>query len=332
MINFPASSYNEVMHAIRRSKPLPGLRARVTETSAGVVIASALPPPGWNHPWEIHPYWKEETQKDGTVKGNWHITITSGFVNGADVVIGKTDSPLTDDPLPSLEITGFRDATGLNGHYPALFKKLGARKPEEPDPELAAALGGTVEVEVPMFPEQYGTRRLMAADIVLHVDHGGTRSDAYLAVPTSGNLVLSSLAFTPPVDRYPYRIEAVSLFRPVEYPTMADRLLGDYDEPNFDELQLATLWLLSPPDEPDDTPPGPNWQPFPQHFVFWNLGYAGVNQFNFTQSEPITIHTGLAFGLLDQIGNGLLAPINDAYQNALNALNETSTRGHFWTL
>ena len=66
--------------------------------------------------------------------------------------------------------------------------------------------------------------------------------------------------------------------------------------------------------------------------MFWNLGYANVNEFNYTNPQPITVHTGLAFGLLDSIGNSMLAPINDAYADVMNGLNETSMRGYFWTL
>jgi len=188
--------------------------------------------------------------------------------------------------------------------------------------ELSGTLDEPATVNVPLFPEQYGTRRLMAADIVLHVDHIGIRTDTYFADPSTGNLVIHSPGIIETPDRYPYRLDAVPLFTPPQYPTALDRLMGAAVEPNYDALLIATLWLVSPPDEPDDTVPGPTWAPYPQHFVFWNLGYANVNQLNYTLNEPITIHTGLAFGLLDSIGNTLLAPINDATQDALNPNSE----------
>jgi len=328
MFTFPARVYNDVMAMMRRSRPLPGLNSRIRETSAGVLISATLPLSDWNHPWKLHPRWVEKD--DGP--GKWTVAITPGFVNGADAVVGESDEPLTADPVPTLEVTGFRDATGMNGHYPALFKKLGARKPMEPEAVFSGSLEENAQVEVPLFPEQYGTRRLMAADFLLHVDHAGVRTDTFFADPTTGNLVIHSAAFTSALDRYPYRVDTVPDYTPVQYPTMLDRLQGSLDEPNFDQLMLATLWLLSPPDEPDSTQPGPAWLPYTQHFVFWNLGYANVNKFNFTDPQPITIHTGLAFGLLDSIGNSMLAPINDAYIDIMNALNETSMRGYFWTI
>ena len=327
MFTFPARVYNEVMAAIRRSKPLPGLRSRIRETSAGVLISPTTPPPDWNHPWKLHPRWAE----DDSGIGHWNVTITSGFVNGANVVIGSTDLALSADPASTLKISAFRDATGMNGHYPALFKKLGARKPTE-SPPLPTLDGFNPEVNVDLFPDQYGTRRLMAADFLLNIDHEGIRTDTFFADPETGNLVIHSPAFTSAINRYPYRIQTVPEYTAVQYPTMLDRIQGSLDEPNFDQLLLGTLWLLSPPDEGEDTQPGPTWSSYTQHFVFWNLGYANVNAFNFTQAQPITIHTGLAFGLLDSIGNSMLAPINDAYQDALNGLNETSMRGYFWTL
>jgi len=328
MFNFPARVYNDVMAAIRRGKPLRGLRSVIRETSAGVVVSADVPPSDWNHPWRLHPRWVE----DDKGKGNWNVTITPGFVNGANTVIGSTDLALTADPTPTLKISAFRDATGLNGHYPALFKKLGVRKPLEPAPALSGTLEQNAQVDVQLFPDQYGTRRLMAADFLLHIDHMGIRTDTFFADPTTGNLVIHSPAFTPPVNRYPYRIQTVPEYTAVQYPTMLDRMMGTMDEPNFDQLLIGTLWLLSPPDEGEETQPGPTWQPYTQHFVFWNLGYSNVNEFNYTNPQPITIHTGLAFGLLDSIGNSMLAPINDAYADVMNGLNETSMRGYFWTI
>jgi len=199
MFNFPAHVYNEIMAAIRRSKPLPGLRSRIRETSAGVLISSTSPPPDWNHPWKLHPRWAADD--DGT--GHWNVTITPGFVNGANVVIGSTDLALSADPAPTLKISGFRDATGMNGHYPALFKKLGARKPTE-SPSLPTLDGFNPEVNVDLFPDQYGTRRLMAADFLLNIDHEGIRTDTFFADPETGNLVIHSPAFTSALNRYPY--------------------------------------------------------------------------------------------------------------------------------
>lgn len=328
MFTFPARAYNEVMAAIRRSRPLAGLNSRIIETKAGVLISPTIRPSNWNHSWSLKPRWVEDD--DG--KGSWTVTVTPGFVNGADAVIGKDDVPLTADPAPVLKVSALRDATGMNGHYPAIFKRLGARKPVEPDPIVSASLEQDARIDVPLFPEQYGTRRLMAADFVLHIDHAGVRTDTTYADPETGNLVIHSAAFTAALNRYPYRVSTVTEFTPPQYPTMLDRMLGSMDEPNFDELLLSTLWLLSPPDEPDDTPPGPTWLPYTQHRVFWNLGYANVNEFNFANPQPITIHTGLAFGLLDSIGNSMLAPINDAYIDVMNGMNETSMRGYFWTV
>ncbi len=327
MFNFPARAYNDVMAMIRRSRPLPGVNSRIKETQAGVLISPTLRPTNWDHPWTIHPRWVE----DGSGTGNWSVTFTPGFVNGADAVLGSDDVPLTAATPPVLKVTNFRDATGVGCTYPALFKKLGAREPEAAA-QTPDSLDGTLQANVELFPQQYGTRRLAAADFLLHVDHTGTYTDTTYAAPDTGNLVIHSTSFTSAMDRYPYRLSTVSEFTAPQYPTMLERLLGTADEPNYDELKLATLWLLSPPDEPDDSSPGPTWIPYTQHCVFWNLGYANVNELNTTNLNSITIHTGLAFGLLDSIGNSILSTINDANLDVVNALNETSMQGHFWTV
>ncbi|XHR30420.1 MAG: hypothetical protein ACFUZC_07625 [Chthoniobacteraceae bacterium] len=327
MFNFPARAYNDVMAMIRRSRPLPGINSRIKETQAGVLISPTLRPMNWDHPWTIHPRWVE----DDSGTENWSVTFTPGFVNGADAVLGSDDVPLTASNAPVLKVTNFRDATGVGGAYPAIFKKLGVREPEVAD-QTPDSLDGTLQVNMELFPQQYGTRRLAAADFLLHVDHTGTRTDTTYADPDTGNLVIHSTAFTSAMDRYPYRLSTVAEFTEPQYPTMLERLLGTADEPNYDELKLATLWLLSPPDEPDDSSPGPTWIPYTQHYAFWNLGYANVNKLNTTNLNSITIHTGLAFGLLDSIGNSILSTINDANLDVVNALNETSMQGHFWTI
>jgi len=260
----------------------------------------------------------------------WAVAVTPGFVNGFDVLIAD-EHPLTADPVPFIPVRQFRDATDIGESYPAFFKKRGVQNPQSNDPLVAAMMDGSMVAEVPLFEEQGGTRRILAADIVLHVDHAGIRTDTTFADPVSGRLVIHSPVITTGPHRYPYHINAVPNFEEPKYPDAVDRLLGMYDEPSYDVLHLGTLWLLSPPDE-DSTKPGPDWEAYPQHLVFWNLGYAGINQFNHKQPEPLTLHTGLAFGMLDTIGNAMLAPLNDAYALAANALNETSMRGYFWTI
>ena len=329
MMNFPAKVYNDLMARIRRGKPIAGINARIRETKAGVILSGDLPPADWDHPWKLHPRW---IQHDDGSEG-WAVAVTPGFLNGADVLV-NAETPLTADPTPFIPVRQFRNATGDDGEaYPAYFKKLGARSAQGMDSWAAAILDGSMAVEEPLFDEpQGGTRELVAADVVLHVDHAGIRTDTTFADPTTGRLVIHSPVITSGPHRYPYHINAVPRFEEPKYPDALDRLMGSYDEPNYDVLHLATLWLLSPPDGANAAKPGPDWEPYPQHFVFWNLGYAGVNQFNFKQPEPLTIHTGLAFGLLDTIGNTMLAPLNDAYALAFNALNQTSMRGYFWSI
>ena len=42
----------------------------------------------------------------------------------------------------------------------------------------------------------------------------------------------------------------------------------------LDELKLATIWIVSPPDAATDVEPDEMWTPYPQNFVFWNLQHA----------------------------------------------------------
>ena len=72
------------------------------------------------------------------------------------------------------------------------------------------------------------------------------------------------------------KLRAVSKYEPPEEQSLAlmyGTLLNAGDE-QFDELKMATVWIVSPPDVSADAEPDETWTPYPQHFVFWNLQHA----------------------------------------------------------
>ena len=333
-IDFPASVYNDVMARMRRAKPLRGVHCKIVETEGGMLIAGNPPPPKWKHPWTLTPFW--QTDAADPSGGSWQVIVTPGFVNAADVMVYVANAPvaIAETPAPALKITNWRNPLGVRDDgsvegYPPYFKKLGVKASETP---AVGADGETPVVTEPVTPEVFGTRRIMAADVILTCDHAGVASDVMVADPLTGNAVIQSAVLTLPTTRWPYRVSSAPRFAPAQYPDMLDRLMGSLTEPDYDNLCLGTLWMVSPPDEPDETFPDSTWQAYPQHFVFWNLAYENQRLLSGRPPDPITINTGLAGGLLDTIGNAILSQLNDAYAAALRALNPTSMRGYFRTL
>lgn len=113
-----------------------------------------------------------------------------------------------------------------------------------------------------------------------------------------------------------------------------DRLMGSAVEPQTDEIKIATLWMVSPPNPEggEDAIPDGTWVAYPQYSVFWNLAHAPRRMVPSKPPEPITLRTGLIGGLADSIFAALLAPVNDAYSQIYAFLNASTFKGEFWTV
>jgi hypothetical protein len=103
------------------------------------------------------------------------------------------------------------------------------------------------------------------------------------------------------------------------------------DDPQFDELHIATVWIVSPPDADAGAQPDHTWMAYPEHFVFWNLNHATRIVPPVAPQPPLTLRTGLAGGVGDRINDGLLSFINDHNAEAQAFLDQADARGHFWS-
>jgi hypothetical protein len=268
----------------------------------------------------------------------------------------SVDIHLTDERQPYLVVRSFREPTAATttitdamsangisstaGAYPSFFIHEGAQRPH-PAEDLAAVFGGTsLDSFTQNLADQnagYGTRRIVAADIILIADHIGVKTDTMVTVPEAptGTIVVVSPAFTSSLQRFPYRLSAVSKITPPQYPTMLDRLNGDLTEPTEDQLLIGTLWLLSPPDADDEAPVDETWVPYVQGKTFWNLGYGARNfASGLIVNQAITFPemSILAGGVASGIVGAELARVNDANNAVVNALNAISLQGYFWTI
>ncbi len=352
-----AEAWNRLVTLVKRARPLRGVRCATSPRPDGVIVSGEARS-GLRHPWFVTA--RREFKEDGS--GEWRAFIKPGFVNGRDAHIsmpadwpegkppedGATadrDVPLTDDPVPYLVLGGWRNplmpasvSASLSGQiiaaaaegYPKFFEKLGVKP---------AAKGGDVTKPGALEGEfdETRTREIRAMDIVLAKARIGTRLNIDVHDPLLDAQTESiSTVFLNDYLRTTggrARLRAVAKYVPPQEQSLAlmyGTLLNAGDA-QYDELKMATVWIVSPSgatteDEPDET-----WTPYPQHFVYWNLQHASRLIPPSAPSPPLRLHTGLAGGVGDRINDALLSFVNDSNAEAEAFFNQADARGTFWS-
>ncbi len=351
-----ADAWNKLVAQVKRARPLRGVRAETKEQPRGVIVSGddhSL----WRHPWFISARW--EWKEDGT--GEWRAFIRPGFVNGRDTYITmpadwpegtppdedakEHDVALTDDPTPYLIIGGWRNplkpdsvSASLSGQiiasaaegYPKFFEKLGVK---------AAAKGGDVSKPGALEGEfdENRTREIRAVDVVLSKARIGTRLQIDVHDPLlDAQTETISTVFTNDYLRATggrAKLRVVAKFKPVEEQSLAlmyGTLLNAGDA-QYDELKMATVWIVSPPDAADDAEPDETWTPYPQYSVIWNLQHASRLIPPKAPSEPLRLFVPLAGGIAQPVINALLSFVNDQNAEAEAFFNQADARGTFWS-
>jgi hypothetical protein len=346
-----AEVWNARLREVRRSRVIPGSGCTIKQTPNGCILGGAGTSP-WRHPWQVSAQWSI----DPTIQplgGQWTATLWPGFVNAQDVTIEveiaskpnepkqPVQVPLTDDDPPQLILSSFRDpaAPGLpqasdvgdiiippGEGYPKFFDSLGV---------VPASKGGTGLGALDSTPDPTRTRQIRASDIVLLTPRLATHQQVDVLDPgTDAQSVSISTVFdnTALINaKSPHWLIATAKWQPSMEPTDLDRLMGTAVEPQTDEIKIATVWLVSPPDTGSDAEPDQTWTAYPQHFVFWNLNYASLAQIPAAPPKPLKLVTGLALGVADTLINGLLSPLNDAYAEISAMLNAANFSGRYWS-
>ncbi len=321
-----AAAWNETRARARRNRPFSGSRVRLHWTPDGVVV-SAEGNDEIAHPWQLSPRWRVDPDIR-PLGGEWVAEVRPGFVNGRDVTIQqkrrvKTEDgdvekdvpvPLTDEEPPLLVLGGFRAPDAFPDFFDSLCV-VPSTKPEEPDPTR--------------------TRQIRAADIVLITPRLATRQTVNVSDPFStGQMVDIGIVFVSDQLRSApsaHRLAAVPKWEPPQSPTALDRLMGTAVEPQTDELLIATLYMVSPPDAAEDAEPDASWTCFPIYRVFWNLAHASRAQMPEAPPKPITLTTGLVGGMFDGFFNALLSPVNDAAAQISAFLGAANFAGMYWS-
>ena len=248
------------------------------------------------------------------------------FPSGLDTFLRFTD---WFDPL-AIQIN---DSGLASGSFPFYFRRLGVKFPRDPN-DLNPLRGGVNSFTANQNRKEAGTRRLMSCDVVLNVDHAGSSSDILTSAPITGNIVISSEKTVAAMNRWPYRLITAARYRPIEGPDALERLFGDYTAPNFTQLLMSRLWMVSPEKEPDGTLPDARWAPYVQYFVYWNVEARSPGVFDpvAAPDEPLRFNIPIGLGEATRIGNSFLSTFNDAFALARTALNSQQPGVYFWTI
>ena len=296
----------------------------------------------WRHPWQVDVTWNTEAQA-------WQARVVPGFVNGQDATVSVEviengqrqwkDVPLTDDP--AIPLTTFR-AIGSDAE-PDNILTSGTGDTNlnyEPVPEFFTSLGvgsrSSVQVNADMgfvtnSAEPSSKRKLRACDLVLHHDRPATTSSWITGTGFDGTFASFAVGTKQRANARPHAyLRTSKRFKEALQPDPVQQLKGVWEDVDHDSLLIATVYLLSPEDDTSDTL-DETWTPYVKHQVFWNLLYAHNRQGKPLNTNPLILNTGLAAGLLDQIGNQMLAQVNDATQAVYQFLSNHRIEGRFWS-
>lgn len=318
----------------------------------------------WKHPWQTTPRWNGKMQR-------WVASVKPGFVNEkvpgvrttiqeqqkADFDFGinpLTGKPFFSDPIFNHPSTGSGPAATLDVPLyldPALvldFYPVGFDGPPQfavpefflhrgvaPAPKPLDPTSADEFDEAPQIPPK-GLRLLRASDVILHQPRSKLTSQIEIEPGLSTGLthVHQTLGVGPQVAGDALRI-VTGVFTPPDAAGI-DPLHGDYEELPWDELPIATVFLLSPPNTPPHSEPDGSWTPFVRHALFWNLNYRAPSlRFLQVPDSPFIPPLGftpiLAAGAGAIVINYLTSALNDITQDLLNLVLGHSLAGTFWT-
>jgi len=327
---FPAAAFNRAVDLFLRGYPFAGAGILIAPCAGGWLLTKR-PGGEWEHPWMTSPQWSAERLR-------WEATVRAGFVNGMDPLVPGVgekgaDADLVDNPR--IPLRNFRALGNDEGApAPVFFQRLGVRKNSD---ALQISAGGvsldaTRRSDVGQPPQRW----LRAIDLYVSIARLALAGSVQIVDPTgaSGQQVVYRVGYDgAAVDRYGTRarLYTAAEYEPPRKPTLAERLLGTFNDPTEDTRLISTVYLLSPAGVPAGNPDG-TWTPYVAHATFWNLAHAARNARPVEPPEPIRLFTGLLGGIGDAIGNAILAQINEFSDRVSNAVNNVSNEGKFWTV
>jgi len=303
----------------------------------------------WRHPWNIRLRWNGKSLR-------WEAGIRPGLVNGDDATVelpfeqapASVQSAISHLPSPGsalavrlsdrprLPLTGFRaigpdatpsevsvDDTGQirtrHEDVPLFFQVRGVGPPPTTNQEPGTA--------------NSDTRLLRACDVVLYKDRPTTSSEFAISDGTDGIIAQFDVTITHAANAQ--RLAYIRHVPKYTAPASSDplqRLLGNWADNTRDELQLATIFLVSPRGVSRESAPDGSWSPYVAHRIFWNLHHGTNRIAPPPPKDRLILHTGLAIGAGDRINDFLLGQVNDGNSAASEFLQRNTLEGLFWSV
>lgn len=342
----PATAWNRLVDFLARNQVL-----------GSTVLRSG----NWKHPWELTPVWDADRQQ-------WTTRIEPGFVNGLDATMSLpfreapegTRARLSDQKIepdaavdcwlteePQLSLSAWRalgsdaepgaTSTSSDGTVtvsfeavPKFFAALGVGPPPNLNSQISDL--GIVQRLSGELATSTESRLLRATELVLYQDRFATSTQWQTGLGFDGSNAQFSVTYKrSPNMRDRAYVRSMARWQPVDSTPLQSRLTGDWTDNTFDALHLATVYLLSPPETPQASLPDGTWTPYVKHRLFWNLIHASNVLEPALKRENLVLNTGLAAGLLDSIGNQILAVINDQNAAIAEFLGRSTLEGRFWS-
>jgi hypothetical protein len=246
---------------------------------------------------------------------------------------------LTSDPSPYLTISAWNNPLASGGvkitgdgevvtesgtGYPDIFKTFGVRPPdgEDQDPERTREIRSA---EIVLIQPRVASSVSIAPASYITDTHFETLqttfSNAYYNSQKGMARLVSKSRYSPPAQRSQQALWGMLLEG------------GDSQE---DTLLVATVFMVSPPDQDPTKEPDGSWTPYVRHNVFWNLNHATPNQpGTFKASDDIfsgirSILGVLGGGTMSGIAAGLLAMQSDMISEIEQYFAQSKNDGQFW--
>lgn len=336
---FSATAWNRWMSFVERNRPLSGVGCDIRYTQDGIAL-TGHGAGEWRHPWWVTLRWEWKDVPTHRPE-RWMAYVRPGFVNGRDARIlrpARLNKPEEWVPLTSENAAGLwmrwhnplavsASSVTLEGDviegrsegYPVFFERLG------------------VKVPAPGEPDPTRTREIRSCDIFLATARLAVAQDVRLMEPLLDSAVvrIESRFVSDAVlsMQGQHRLFATPRWDPPLEPTALQRLDGTAFEPTTDEIKIATVWVVSPPEWPEDEEPNWAWTPYVQYSVFWNLMHASIQQVPGVPQPPIELRTGLALGIADPLFAAMIGlTVNDPLNRVEAYFKAGSYKGEYWSV
>lgn len=311
------------------------------------------------HPWQIQPqYYTDPVTK----LSYWRASLSPGLVNGfpAKIMMQFSDAPLAAQERIRLEnIEAKKPAPKKTDRVEIYldekaavklsFRKIGS----DADPDSISGNAGSgnltgVFEKVPDFFKRLGVsdantnllaekpetqRLLLACDIILNQPRVSLINSVSIS---SGSINTTLVDISPglfvPKDREPKITAQPKYSAKIEIITFVDLFFQRFVDSDIDQLQLSTVYLLSPILPLLDPTDLSGWQPYIKYNCHHNLVHATKQIEKRDEFVPLSLVVPFAGGAAQPIFDYILSENNFFAQAALDFYQQRNLGGKFYAV